>query len=110
MSIVYLTQAGDDGPVLIGHAPTPNQMRRRISRLQEGNPQPLHLRHTIDGDQQTERRLHVHFEHLHVRGDWYSNEILQQLPDDLTTTTSPDDDQAARRAAADTLAKLAERP
>ena len=109
MSIVYLIQAGNDGPVLIGHAPTHSQMRRRISRLQEGNPQPLHLRHTLDGDQQLERHLHVRFEAQHVRGDWYQPTVLEQLPDNLTTT-SPDDDQAARQAAADTLAKLAERP
>lgn len=43
----------------------------RIAALQIGNPNLLTMVATLPGSQEDERRLHLYFGHLHVRGEWF---------------------------------------
>lgn len=105
MNVVYLIQAGEDGPVLIGGV-AERSLRRHLATLQHGNHEALSVREMLDGDERLERRLHVTFEDYRVRGDWYRPEILQILPDDLERVPR-DEDAEERRLAALELAELA---
>ncbi len=87
---VYFIQAGENGPVKIGHA---SSMDRRFNSLQVGHYEILHLIRTIDGNESHERWLHHHFREHHIRGEWfgYSAEMATiQPPENLTTDYDPD--------------------
>lgn len=83
MMTTYLVQAGDDGPVLLGLADH-RALRRKVASLQKANAQLLHVRAQLDGDERLERRLHTLFAEHHVLGDWYSADVLEALPTDVT--------------------------
>lgn len=106
MTVIYLIQQGDDGPVHLGLVKNPKAARNKIKAFQDANPTELHLRHLIDGDQLQERRLHVQFAGHRVRGDWYLPGILDELPGDLKYIDI-DPNAAARADAASALADLA---
>ena len=44
----------------------------RVIGLQNANPRKLTLRRIVEGDFVAEDRLHRYFEHLHVRGEWFT--------------------------------------
>lgn len=105
--IIYLIQSGEAGPVLIGITGAGGSVavaavRRRVAALQHGNPEELHIRKLIAGDQLLERQLHVRFADHAVRDDWYAAAILDDLPDDLTYLDDED-----RRRLSGALADLA---
>lgn len=104
MNVVYLIQAGDNGPIRLGTT-TDRGLRRHIAALQKGNAEQLAVLDLFDGDERLERRLHVTFTDQHVRGDWYSPDILFHIPDDVVRVdVDPDDEQ--RRLAAMELAEI----
>lgn len=43
----------------------------RVTQLQTGNPNLLTMVATLPGTQEDERKLHISFSHLHVRGEWF---------------------------------------
>ncbi len=75
---IYFIQAGELGPVKIGHGTNP---RRRLHNLQIGSAEPLRLLGIREGDEEEERHLHQRFAHLHIRGEWFtfSPEMLDGL-------------------------------
>lgn len=66
-SVVYFLQA-DDGPIKIGFT---NDLRRRISLLQNGNHRRLHLRAVLPGDRAVEAAYHARFIGLRTVGEWF---------------------------------------
>jgi hypothetical protein len=70
---VYFIQEQNDGPIKIGYSARPE---KRLSDLQTGNPDQLHLRHVIPGDRQVERQLHRRFEPARIRLEWFGGEYL----------------------------------
>lgn len=107
MNVVYLVQSGVDGPVAVGTC-SDRGLRRRLAALQQGNPEVLHLRALLDGDERLERTLHVRFAPHRLRAGWYRPVALDDVPPDLPRL--PFDASAeARRLAAMTLAELAPR-
>ena len=68
---VYFIQAGDDGPIKIGHAMSPHA---RIWDLQAGNHVRLRLLAEIPGTEAAERAAHEAFSGQRIRGEWFRNE------------------------------------
>jgi hypothetical protein len=56
--IVYFIQAGENGPVKIGYTYEPE---KRLIAMR-----------VVPGNRYGERRLHQHFAHLRIRGEWFS--------------------------------------
>ena len=65
---VYFIQAGEGGPIKIGHAAN---VRRRVAGLRTACPTEILARGYIAGDEQTERALHRQFNDDRVRGEWF---------------------------------------
>lgn len=77
MSKLYFIQAGDDGPIKIGHSANP---RERLAMLQVGNPRELVLLAEIDysagnlGERTAayqEELFHRTFRIARIRGEWF---------------------------------------
>lgn len=66
---VYFIEAVGAGLVKIGF--TDGDPETRLGQLQTGSAHPLRLRHTTEGDQLRERRLHARFGHLRQSGEWF---------------------------------------
>lgn len=82
MKVIYVIQAGVDGPVKVGLT-TQSGLRTRISRMQTGNPHTLFLRRLYVGDVLIESRIHMELGPWHLRGEWFRAEALDELPGDL---------------------------
>lgn len=104
-SYVYAIQAGDNGPVKIGHSGDPLQ---RLAKLQTGNPEPLHLRAVIPGDKPTEDDLHQRFADARLIGEWFGGTdylpIVLEYMAGLASTIIHTPPAALQHAQADTLA------
>jgi hypothetical protein len=79
---VYFIQAGENGPVKIGHSRVP---QLRLESFQLGHYEKLHLIRVVDGGRQEERWFHTVFSGLRVRGEWFRFHPL------MNTTVAPDD-------------------
>jgi hypothetical protein len=67
--VVYFLVSPGQRRVKIG---TTNNLARRISKLQEGNPERLELRATVPGGEAEERRQFDRFRHLYaLQGEWF---------------------------------------
>lgn len=98
MQVVYLLQAGDAGPVHIGTC-TERGFRRRLDTIQAHNPEILHVRELLDGDERLARHLHVTLDQHHIRGDWYAAACLADIPSDLERVGYDQDAEERRRLA-----------
>ncbi|MBU0491029.1 MAG: GIY-YIG nuclease family protein [Chloroflexi bacterium] len=67
--MIYIIQAGDDGPLKIGRAANPQQ---RLAELQHGSPAPLQLRATLPGGRTEERALCARFAAHRLHGEWFA--------------------------------------
>jgi len=65
---VYLIQAGDSGPVKLGHARNP---AKRMAGFQCGNHEVLRLVRTWPGGQPEEAALHRAFSDYRLQGEWF---------------------------------------
>jgi hypothetical protein len=65
---VYFIQAGDGGPIKIGHA---TNVRRRVAALRTACPAEILALGYIDGDEKDEQALHRQFNGDRVRGEWF---------------------------------------
>lgn len=92
---VYFIQAGDAGPVKIGMAVSP---ANRLRDLQIAHYEDLTLRRLFEGHAAEEALLHVHFAHLHIRGEWYRPDPAI-LTGPVPLAEMPLDDAAFRAAA-----------
>jgi integrase len=63
---VYFIQSGDR--VKIGWSA---DVSDRITALQTGTPEPLHVIHVIPGEREDERRFHIEFAAQRIRGEWF---------------------------------------
>jgi hypothetical protein len=65
--MIYFIQ---DGPYIkIGHT---DNVTKRLDLLQVGNPRPLRIVATMDGDVAFERLLHHKFRAFRVRREWFA--------------------------------------
>jgi hypothetical protein len=67
--IVYFIQAGENGPVKIGYTYEPE---KRLIAMQGNHYEMLRILRVVPGNRYGERRLHQHFAHLRIRGEWFS--------------------------------------
>lgn len=67
--MIYFIEIVGDTPVKIGHTSKP--VNQRLSQLQVGNPKPMRVVATVDGDKEMEGYLHAMFAEAHIRGEWY---------------------------------------
>lgn len=83
---IYFVQAGENGPVKIGYTHMPE---KRLRCMQANHYETLRLIRVTPGNRYGERRLHLRFSHLWIRGEWfyYSDEMLtapvEQQPGNL---------------------------
>lgn len=68
LGFVYFIQRGERGDIKIGYSDKPG---RRLSALQTGSPEPLHLLATLPGDMALERELHRRFAAHRLNGEWF---------------------------------------
>jgi hypothetical protein len=66
--VIYFIQSGKSDLVKIGYAADP---QTRLRQLQCGNPEPLRLIATKDGEKDAEGQWHRRLAHLRVRGEWF---------------------------------------
>jgi alkylated DNA repair dioxygenase AlkB len=98
VNVVYLIRAGESDAVLVGTVDR-RALARKIKRLQEGNPELLHVHALLDGDERLERELHVRWHEHHRRGDWYRADVLADIPSDARRVEDEDDTDVVARAA-----------
>jgi len=69
VGVIYLVRNGESGLIKIGH--TVKGVRSRVSGMQSGNPETLHLLATMPGDRQMEQDLHDLFRGRCVVREWF---------------------------------------
>jgi hypothetical protein len=67
--VTYFIQAGDTGPIKIGHA---SHIERRLSSLQASNHERLYLRGVLPSAQYPEFRVQNMFAKYRLHGEWFS--------------------------------------
>ena len=74
--MIYLIKCDTTNSCKIGYSDNP---LKRLGTLQTGNPYPLELISTIEGDLLKEKELHQRFSHLKLQGEWfdYSDEVKE---------------------------------
>jgi hypothetical protein len=65
---VYFIQAGSQGPIKIGVA---DDVEYRLSELQTGNAETLHIVGCVPGDGRLEKELHRRLASVRIRGEWF---------------------------------------
>ena len=87
--MIYFIQQGKRGPIKIGHVKW--YIKGRLEGLQVGNPEVLRCLGTIEGTKDTERELHIQFNHLNIRGEWFtpSQELVDLIRDSVKPYTIP---------------------
>ena len=66
--MIYFIQEGENGLIKIGYSHSPE---RRLAKLQTGNPKPLKIIMTLDGDLDFESVLHQKFDDFRADGEWF---------------------------------------
>jgi hypothetical protein len=67
--MIYFIQVGRDGPIKIGATRYP--VEQRCAAFQTGNPYPLRVFGTIEGNHADEAELHRRFAKDWIRGEWF---------------------------------------
>lgn len=83
--MIYLIKCSKTKSCKIGF--TNKEPLKRLGALQTGNPYELELITTINGEQDLEKELHLKFNHLKLKGEWfqYNQEIKDYFKvDDYT--------------------------
>ncbi|MFC9736065.1 GIY-YIG nuclease family protein [Streptomyces hydrogenans] len=73
--MIYVIGTPGSAIVKIGHAASPDE---RLRTLQTGNPAPLAVLWSHEGDSELEGHLHATFAQYRVRGEWFD---LSHVPD-----------------------------
>lgn len=78
-SVVYFIRAEQMAMIKIGFSN--GEPDRRLVALQTGSPCRLELMGVVRGDEDTERRFHARYLHLHSHGEWFheSPELLRMI-------------------------------
>jgi hypothetical protein len=66
--MIYFVQTSDNQYLKIGKA---DDVAKRLSGLQTGQPQKLKLLATMPGGHEEERAIHQRFSHLRTHGEWF---------------------------------------
>ena len=75
--MIYFIQSGESGPVKIGKADDPVS---RLSSLQVGSPDQLHIRAVLDVHDSVEGHLHSVLGNCRIRGEWFdTNELIVNI-------------------------------
>jgi hypothetical protein len=83
MSAILFIQSGDNGPVRLVSV-QPRGIKRALEGLQRGNPEVLHIRLAIVGDERTERKLHTLIDAHYIARDWYEPVVVDMIPPTFT--------------------------
>lgn len=74
--MVYFFLNTGNGDIKVGYSETPDQ---RLGGLQVANSRELESLGCIEGDRARETELHNEFREHHVRGDWFTNKIINEV-------------------------------
>jgi hypothetical protein len=74
--MIYFVQAGDNGPIKIGLAISPETRKKN---LQTAHYEELRIIGILDGNSHVEKQLHRQFRDYRIRGEWFhpSQEIIK---------------------------------
>lgn len=72
--MIYVLQAGDDGPFKIGYTARRSEIRRQA--CQTYNSEEIRIIADAPGDEALEGRLHLYLKDYRIRGEWFRNEGL----------------------------------
>lgn len=75
--MIYFLYECELGRIKIGF--TGRAILPRVGSFQTGNSQPLRLLGVILGDRKLEQSLHRRFLRQHIRGEWFSGEVLNDV-------------------------------
>lgn len=93
IEVILFIQSGDHGPVRLAGC-TIRGVKRKLAALQEGNPELIHMRLAIRGDERTKTRLHMELDKVYRARDWFEPEALTMVP---MTFVRHDYDESAER-------------
>lgn len=80
---IYFIQSEIGGPIKIGKA---HDVRSRIEEFQKGCPFELKILHILKNvSSSIEGKLHKKYKNYRIRGEWFAEEILEFLENDLNT-------------------------
>lgn len=70
--MIYVIAEDDVEAVKIGSTSSSKALKKRLIKLNEGNPRQLRVIALTDGDRTTEKHLHHVFKRERIRGEWFS--------------------------------------
>lgn len=106
--IILVIQSGESGPISLAGV-SARGMKRTLEALQRGNPEILHVRDAIKGDDRIMRRLHLTMDKHYRARDWYEPAALRAI--DATFTRHDYDLRTERqRISRIELAEILKRP
>lgn len=107
MNVTYILSSGHGGPIRAGHAPL-EHVADTIRRLQEGNPEQLHLIDLIAGGEFLHDVIRgtIAAAGREIRGDWHHPDTLADIGH--TVTSARNGDQILTQAIQTITAQLAE--
>ncbi len=75
---VYFIQGETGGPIKIGYS---DDVAKRLKGLQTGHPDNLKVLFTYPGSQEDEKEMHLKFEAIRLRGEWFrpTDEIFSAI-------------------------------
>src|ERR1017187_3912957 len=71
VQLVYVVQAGEDGPLKIGRGAGLDPLLPRLRKLQTACAYPVLVRRVLLGDADAERKLHRRFTRARMQGEWF---------------------------------------
>lgn len=70
--MIYFAQyENDNGPIKIGLS---RNIQKRLAEIQMTCPAPIKLLKVIEGEWEKEARIHYHFSHIRLHGEWFKPE------------------------------------
>ncbi len=69
--IYFVQYENDSGPIKIGLT---KNIQKRLAEIQSTCPAPVKLLKVIEGEWEKELRIHYHFSHLRLQGEWFKSE------------------------------------
>lgn len=100
--LIYFLKAGSTSKYKIGYT---TNIKQRITKLQIGCPDTLHLVALWNGDTRLERKIHQRYRHHRVRGEWFrlsegeALDLVINMSDQVADRRQHDGANSARRRA-----------
>lgn len=75
--MIYMIQAGINGPVKIGYSRSAKGVLDRKRVMQTANHLELKCKYGFPGNEKREREIQARYERFRIRGEWFSVDALK---------------------------------